>query len=59
MKISKEQMDRFYKVFLTTIFEKSAEVLKVPVDYLYMKYNSDKEVRKVMNTIVQRHIDTL
>jgi hypothetical protein len=59
MKISKKQMDRFYKVFLTTIFEKSAELLKVPVEYLYMKYNSDKEVRKVMNGIVQRHIDSL
>ena len=59
MELTKKQIDSLFKTFVETIFRESAKNLKVPLEFLLIKYNSDDEVKETMNGIIKRHIDTL
>ena len=59
MELTKKQIDSLFETFVETIFRESAKNLKVPLEFLFMKYNSDDEVKETMNGIIKRHIDTL
>lgn len=52
-------INKLFISFTTTILERCAKELGVSVDFLRKAYVSNEEVRKDLNEIFQRHINSL